>query len=348
MTAPSGLQLSLVIPTRRGASQLGDLLVSILRQQSPPSFEVLVVANVFDARVEQMVLGLGSRFRYFSTGKIGVNHARNIGLNEARGQVTLFLEDDAFLEEPLVLKRHYDLHQKTPTAIAIGGRYTLKRRATAVEQAYHWVIDHRLSSSKIDGERTTDLCGGNTSFKTAALRAAFSFNEEIVFGGADTDLNTRLHLAGHELILSERLGVEHRLQMNTWTLLQKAFAQGRAAFVREREGLSSPWRFQGKRYTWLGNLEERGLYPSSAVRFCFAMYGFAFKAGYSSAIRLSDRGSVSRLRILSELCREFVFQIQRLPRVAWVRELRHAFGSHTRHVYKSSSATSALRPSPPG
>lgn len=316
-------KLSVVIPTRRGAPRLGDLLVSILRQQAPPPFEVLVVANTSDEGVKQMVLGLGSRFRYYCTNKPGVNIARNFGLNEARGEVVLFLDDDCFLEEPLFLKRHFDLHHKHPYAIGVGGRYTMKRRATAVEQAYHWIYDHRLSSSKIDAERTTNLLGGNASFKTVALKTAFRFNDAIVFGGADIDLNVRLVLAGQTLLFSERLGVEHRLDLGPLAFLKNGFLHGRASQLREASQLSLHWRFQGARQTLASNMEERGLYPSGLVRLFFAAYDFAFRAGSTFAKRQPET-PVPGYRIFFEVMREFVLKIRKFPSQRTLSEIENA------------------------
>lgn len=314
-------KLTVVIPTRKGGRRLGDLLVSILRQQSPPPFEVLVVANTFDAGVEEMVQGLGSRFRYLRADKSGVNIARNLGLHAARGEVTLFLDDDTFLEEPLLLKRHFDLHQKRPGAIGIGGRYALKRRATSIERAYHWILDHQLSALKIDSDRTLHLVGGNASYKTLPLRLAFRFNEDIVFGGADLDLNARLHMAGHELILSERLGVEHRVDMTTWSLLQKGFLQGLAREMRIRDRLTSHWRFQGARQTRLGNLEEAGVPLDFGMRFSFALYDLAFRAGQAWGERAqTTTHAVSAGRILLELLRETLHGARRMP-LTWTLEL---------------------------
>ncbi len=360
MKDTSAPKLSVVIPTRKGSRRLGDLLVSILRQQTPPPFEVLVVANSPKTAVERLMTGLDPRFRCFSAGQPGVNHARSLGLREAKGEIVLFLDEDCFLEEPFILRRHFDLHKRHPDAIGVGGRYALKRRSTTVEQAYHWIGDHWLSASKTDRERTMNLIGGNASFKADPLRASYRFNDSIAFDETEADLNMRLFLSGRELILSERLGVEHRLDMSAFSLLKKGFLQGRSLEKRERDGLVPPWRFQGARQTLEGNMAERGLAPGRAMKFFFNLYDLAFRAGRAHAKRSPD-APVTIPRIVLGLAREWVDRVRKLPRSPFFREMDHAlrFSAARPHALamndggreshqRSSRAKSEFTPSPPG
>jgi glycosyltransferase involved in cell wall biosynthesis len=317
------IKLSVVIPTRQGGKSLGDLLVSITRQQAAPPFEVLVVATAHEPKAEQMVKAFGSRFRYLCTNRRGVNVARNMGLGEARGEIALFLNDDCYLEEPLILKRHFEAHQKHPLAIGIGGRYALKRDANIFERTQYWISDYLLSRSKMDTERTLDLAGGNCSYKTVALRTTFRFNDEIPSGSAERELNARLVAAGQELILSERLPVESRVKLHVGTFLQNAFFQGLAAYRREQAGLTLHWRFQGERQTFAGNLEERGVRPTPILRRLHRFYDAAFHAGMHYGMRVPG-ATAAPGRIASELLREFFQRVSGSSRSATSRELIHA------------------------
>lgn len=228
------LELSVVIPTLGSSPHLRGLLERLQRQKYAKPFEVFVVANIPQQQLRKLVNSMGAnsvaQFQYLETGKLGVNFARNKGLEKANGEIVLFLDDDMILENDMFLASHVSHHREHPAAAAVGGPYHLTGTNTVWDRAYHKIADEWLRRHTTTGNETTQLLGGNFSLKKEILvRNRFSFDESIGFGGAETGLCRRLALVGQKLLFIESLGINHAPQMTRSRFFRKAFLQGAGA-----------------------------------------------------------------------------------------------------------------------
>lgn len=226
--------ISVIIPSHRGTQKALRLLRSIELQRDV-EFEVLLVANPPDPVLKREVKALGSRFLYFESERIGANRARNIGTENARGALLVFLDDDCLLDHPLFLKKHEELHLRHPEAAAIGGPYLLSESAGALDRVYHaaqmeWVRGGLIGTQG----RTRWLLGGNLSFKSGML-GPNRFDDSIVFGGTETELLARLSALGQVFIFSEELSVRHDSAVSLKTLIRKGYCQGLGKSRLEKE-----------------------------------------------------------------------------------------------------------------
>jgi glycosyltransferase involved in cell wall biosynthesis len=91
-------RLTLIVPTYRRPSDLLRCLASV-QAQTLPEFEVVVVDNAADGRVEDAVAHFndGARVvaRYVAEPRLGLHNARHAGVRAARGDVLVFTDDDA-------------------------------------------------------------------------------------------------------------------------------------------------------------------------------------------------------------------------------------------------------------
>ena len=242
----SGIAVSVVIPThrltQRKMSVLRELLGSLERQGRRIDFEVLVVANLPEPGLKKIVESYGPRFRFLETGRLGVNIARNKGLERARGEIVLFLDDDCYLPDKDFIERIHSLHTIHPQATAIGGPYLLRDGANTCETAYHLMLDRAFESSKRRYDETTHLHGGNWSIKIAAFDAKPRFEDSIVFGGSDIEMLARLRQQGHALLALDSIAVVHRLKLGLTGLLRRAYARGlEAGRAQAREDHVRHW-----------------------------------------------------------------------------------------------------------
>lgn len=223
------LNLSIVIPTHYRPKSLIRLLSSLVSQSFPrKKFEILIVSNLDDAKLRRAL----SDIRFSSlpltlhtVGKVGVNRARNLGLENARAPFVLFLDDDCTLTTPDFLQNVVFAQCRHPNSAAIGGPYKLEPKASWVAQAYHLIQKRYFEQVKINASQTPALLGGNSCYKKKFLGDK-QFDESIGFGSAELSLNRHLVEEGHSLRSDKNLGVQHNIRVSLPGLFRKAYLQG--------------------------------------------------------------------------------------------------------------------------
>src|SRR5947209_5294093 len=96
--------VSVVVCTYRRPQMLGDTLQTLrnLQTQGRLSYEVIVIDNDPACSAQSCVTELGRDWpagvalRYVPENKPGLGNARNRGIEEARGEILAFLDDDLF------------------------------------------------------------------------------------------------------------------------------------------------------------------------------------------------------------------------------------------------------------
>jgi glycosyltransferase involved in cell wall biosynthesis len=317
----SAVQISIVIPTLKGAEQLATTIQAILQQQSAPAFEILVVSNLPNYALERSFQAWDKRLKYFCSGEIGVNSARNLGLQNAQGDIVLFLDDDIWIDDKLFLKKHLDAHQRFPEVIGVGGPCTLMRNANLFETAYHWILNTNFERARVDVDHATSLPGGNSSFKTLALKAAYRFNAEIDFGGAADELFYRLSASGQKLHFTDRIVLEHRVRMGLFGFLRRAYLQGRTVKVQELQWQAKSWRFVGSNHSRQRQIAEHSGTFSSGLNFAFALYDLTFAAGKANTTHAKYQRHLTMFEIIKNTSREIFARIKAAPRSAGFMEV---------------------------
>lgn len=219
-------QISVIIPTCRKFDVIKPLLDS-LSKQNASSVEVLIISNPSNKHVQSSVEVLQDpRFRYYGIDHRGVNSARNRGIQESRGRILVFLDDDCILPTEDFLYRINKIHEEDPRLDIVGGFYNLNNRATSLERTYHFIQSLWLQLGYDPVYRTQKyLLGGNFSIKATSL-GEVRFNEKIAFGGSETEFFCRLWQHRKCSFLSSDFNVDHHCSLSVRSLMRKAFLQG--------------------------------------------------------------------------------------------------------------------------
>ena len=90
----TGPALSVVVNTVDRAAPLHTLLKS-LEHRSYPHFEVILVVGPTNDNTLEVVAAYGDRVRVLRCPKTNLSISRNIGLVAARGEIVVFIDDDA-------------------------------------------------------------------------------------------------------------------------------------------------------------------------------------------------------------------------------------------------------------
>jgi glycosyltransferase involved in cell wall biosynthesis len=194
-------------------------LVEVLSAQQPPAgrkVELLFVDNNSPDETRPVLerLAAGSRYplRVVTETRQGLSHARNRGLDEARGEWLIFLDDDAIPREGWL--RHMveeieglgclagggavdpDWLPETPRWIARSGRYARPRLFAS--------YDLGPAPLRLSEEQPTPF-GGNMIFHRSLPAEALRFSPDLGTvagsggGGEESDVFNRLRALGHDL-----------------------------------------------------------------------------------------------------------------------------------------------------
>jgi glycosyltransferase involved in cell wall biosynthesis len=201
--------------TRNGADRLGACL-NALEKLDYPDYEILIVDNApSDNAVWQLLEQRGaSKYRYVVEPRPGVSWARNRAIQEARGAILAFTDDDARPDAFWLLSLVAAL-QRPATSLVVGRAYPRELETKAqVHCAYYWGHDKGFIRQEYSlrvpnfpkNPFNTNTYGG--AYNLAAWREVFlkSGGFDVTLGrgspsgsASDTDLFYRL-IVKHEAI----------------------------------------------------------------------------------------------------------------------------------------------------
>jgi glycosyltransferase involved in cell wall biosynthesis len=201
----SNPQVSLIIVSRDRPDDLKRVLTS-LQFQTYDNFEVVVVSN-HDPEDE--------RVKYVAFDKANISAARNIGVDNAAGEIVAFCDDDA-IPEPQWLSRLVPAFADNQVGIAGGfvrGRNGISLQWQGLEtdkfgSDYPMEIDAGLTRGIANG-RMLKVQGTNCAFRKSALVDVGGFDEGFAFYLDETDVSWRLALAGWITTIIPAAEVQH-------------------------------------------------------------------------------------------------------------------------------------------
>ena len=158
-------------------------------------------------------------FRYFVETKQGLSHARNRGIDESRGDILVFLDDDAFVKNDYlsVLSRQMEQH---PEAMAFGGKITPLFESGEEPKwlgkwTYSWVSAIDKGSGVVPFEGNSYPIGANMGFRKECIDACGKFNPDLgrskknLMGGEEKDLFNRLKENNMLILYFPDIKVQH-------------------------------------------------------------------------------------------------------------------------------------------
>lgn len=219
-------RISVIIPQHHDEDSLERLIKSLNQQETDFSFDIIVISNPPSPRAEALLRDF-KNVTHVQTADVGVNIARNLGLENASGELVLFLDSDCELRSEDFLKRHNQLHSAYPAVSCIGGGYTYEGSAIR-DLAYNYIQMKWLLQGQ-DGDFNRYLIGGNFSCKRHHLDGV-RFDPQITYGGSETEFFLRVGgEKGLIFKLISNLVVLHNTNLSLLDFIEKAYKQGRGA-----------------------------------------------------------------------------------------------------------------------
>jgi len=235
--------VTVTIQTHNRSAVLAETLESLrpLRCPAGVEYEILIVDNNSTDGTQEVIREYGGilapRLRGIFESRQGLSHARNRALQEAKGQIVSFLDDDVIVD-PDWLSAVAGAFEEHSAAVVGGKSYLIYR-----SQRPAWLSEHyEFFLSRLDyGDRVIvgidkDLYGLNFSVRKDIVLQAGGFNPSLgrcggvsFRSGEESDLLRRIRGLGGVVVYEPRAVVGHiipgeRLRMK-W-FMKRAFAAG--------------------------------------------------------------------------------------------------------------------------
>ena len=211
-TAPV-LSVSIIIATANRAESLDRTLLS-LRQIRYPNFEVLVVDGPSHDNTAEIAAKHADYIRYIPCTRANLSAARNIGIAYAKGDIIVFIDDDA-IPEPDWLDLLVAPYQD-PNIISVGG---FIRDQAGIDFQCKYVVADRYGNSKsyetldgvtLDSNNYFSMTGTNFSTRRKNLVEIGGFDEEYIYFLDETDVNLRMADRGWEAVVVPKAEIHHK------------------------------------------------------------------------------------------------------------------------------------------
>lgn len=149
------MKISVIVPTYKPQVYLWECLDSIYNQTFPkPDYELVLVLNGCNEPYNTQILDWLSKHKdlnvqFFQTETGGVSNARNIALDNVKGEYVTFIDDDDLISTAY-LKELYE--KATPDTVSLcypyafnDGKIEKQLSSYGVTDAYNYCIEHKCN-----------------------------------------------------------------------------------------------------------------------------------------------------------------------------------------------------------
>jgi glycosyltransferase involved in cell wall biosynthesis len=225
--------LSIIICTYNRSQYLYDCLKNIAENDFPyENYEIVLINNNSTDNTEAECRRFQKdfpqvNFRYFVETNQGLSFARNRGMTEAKGDIFVFLDDDAFVSNNYLNNLRKNV-EKLPHLAAFGGKITPKFENGKIPKwlskwTYSWVsaIDMGNKIKLFKGKSYP--IGANMGISRSATESVGVFNTKLgrskknLMAGEEKDIFNRIKNLGEKIYYFPNIEVLHVIPENRTT-----------------------------------------------------------------------------------------------------------------------------------
>ena len=185
---PGEPEVSVVIPTYNRSALLRSTVDSVLDQDTQTTFEVIVIDNNSSddtkAVVDSLMEKYPGRMRYVVERKQGNAHARNRGIEEAKGAIIAFVDDDVTVDKNWLTSLKTILDSRTDLSF-VGGKVLPQWNGPPPSWLTpdHWaplaLLDYGTGELPIGGQNPRGLLTANVAFRRSVFKETGMFQPDL-------------------------------------------------------------------------------------------------------------------------------------------------------------------------
>ena len=302
---PPSLTFSIILCSRNRSHLLTEALPSLRELDYPTdAFELILVDNAStdDTKdvIERFARTASFPVRYVYEARLGLSAARNRGIQESRGRLLFFTDDDQWVDAG-VLREHERVAETFGSRVQQGNielRFP-EGRPPWLRGELATVLGKTRDVP--EGPADIDLYGGNLVFRREVFDELAAFREDLGKGQAgyseDIEITRRLRDRGEQIVYAPTAKIYHVIHPDRATpgffrrnSLEKGLSDG--VILNPRSSL-----------VWLG------------VRTTWNLYGHAFSAAVGLTVGDSHRVVLAQSRAANQIGRFAGFAKQRAARL---------------------------------
>jgi glycosyltransferase involved in cell wall biosynthesis len=205
------LRISVIVPVRNGRLHLARCLEALARSRYS-DFEVIVVDDCSTDTTPEIVERYGAR-RLRTPRTIGPGGARNLGAQQAQGEILVFIDSDVVVP-PETLELLAEDFSGNPDIAAVFGSYDDTPAWPTFISQYKNLMHHYVH--QISSESPVTFWAGCGAIRKSVFDEAGGFDEAKYTLPSIEDIALGLQLAqrGHRIFLDKRIQVKH---LKRWT-----------------------------------------------------------------------------------------------------------------------------------
>lgn len=219
------MKFSVIICTYNREKYIYNVLKSIADQNfAVDDYEILLINNNCTDNTEKECLRFEADypsvgFRYIVETNQGLSYARNRGVDESKGEILVFVDDDATIFDVYFdsIDRFFNLH---PDILACGGPIVPVYEAGEPKWLSHFT-NQLIGGALYEGDKAKPFRnakypgGGNSAFRRTVFERYGIFNVELgrkgtnLIGAEEKDLYDRLQKDGQTIYYLPQMGIYH-------------------------------------------------------------------------------------------------------------------------------------------
>jgi GT2 family glycosyltransferase len=227
---------SFIIPVFNRPEEIRELLESLLRLQTPKTFEVVIIedGSTLDAKLIVENFQNDLKIKYLTKPNSGPGDSRNFGMHQASGRYFIMLDSDCLLPENYLNEVIAALNSNYVDGF--GGPEIAHENFSDIQHAINFSMTSFLTTGGIRGGKIKNENYQPRSFNMGISKEAFeaSGGFSTIRAGEDIDLSLRLKAMGHKLRLVSGAKVFHKRRLSFSSFFKQVYHFGLARPIINR------------------------------------------------------------------------------------------------------------------